>query len=33
VHEDGDWSGRMRAAVDGEIRALAAWLDLELVRS
>jgi uncharacterized protein YcaQ len=33
VHEDGDWSGRMRAAVDGEIRALAAWLGLELVRS
>lgn len=33
VHEDGDWSRTMRAAVDKEIRDLARWLDLELVRS
>lgn len=30
VHEDGEWSKTMRAAVDREIRGLARWLDLEL---
>ena len=32
VHEDGDWSRRMRADVDREIRDLAGWLGLEEVR-
>jgi uncharacterized protein YcaQ len=32
VHEDGEWSTAMRAAVDREIRDLAGWLDLEVER-
>jgi uncharacterized protein YcaQ len=32
VHEDGEWTPTMRAAVEKEIRDLARWLDLELVR-
>lgn len=31
VHEDGEWSATARRAVHREIRALAGWLDLELV--
>ncbi len=30
VHEDGEWSAEQREAVHSEIRALAAWLGLEL---
>ncbi len=33
VHEDGVWSTRCRNAVDGEIEALADWLDLRLQRA
>jgi uncharacterized protein YcaQ len=33
VHEDGDWTKAMRAAVDREVRDLAHWLDLEPVRA
>ena len=33
VHEDGDWTGRMRDDVDAEIAALADWLGLEEVRA
>jgi uncharacterized protein YcaQ len=33
VHEDGDWTPRMRDDVDAEITALAAWLGLEEVRA
>jgi uncharacterized protein YcaQ len=33
VHQDGDWTKAMRAAVDREVRDLAHWLDLEPVRS
>ncbi|CAM5784306.1 DNA glycosylase AlkZ-like family protein [Cellulomonas persica] len=32
VHEDGDWTPDVRAAVDAEIADLAAWLELDLVR-
>jgi uncharacterized protein YcaQ len=32
VHEDGEWSRAMRAAVERELRALAGWLELEVVR-
>jgi uncharacterized protein len=32
VHEDGDWSTTMRAAVDREIQELAGWLTLEVAR-
>ena len=32
VHEDGDWSTKMRAEIDREIRDLADWLGLEEVR-
>ena len=32
VHEDGDWSGEVRDAVDAEIDDLARWLDLVVVR-
>ena len=33
VHEDGDWTKRQRADVEGELEALAAWLGLEVARS
>jgi uncharacterized protein YcaQ len=33
VHEDDEWTPTMRAAVEKEVRDLARWLDLELVRS
>ena len=33
IHEDGDWTGRLRAAVQDEVDALAGWLGLEAVRS
>ena len=33
VHEDGDWTARMRDDVDAEIAALADWLGLEEVRA
>ena len=33
VHEDGDWSARMRTDVADELEALAAWLRIEVVRS
>jgi uncharacterized protein YcaQ len=33
VHEDGDWTKPMRAAVDREVRDLARWLDLAPVRA
>jgi uncharacterized protein YcaQ len=33
VHRDGDWSKAMTGAVDREIKELAAWLELDLVRS
>ena len=33
VHEDGDWSARLRAEVDHELEALADWLGLEVGRS
>ena len=33
VHEDGDWDAATRAAVDAEIAALAAWLELAVERA
>jgi uncharacterized protein YcaQ len=33
VHEDEPWAKKVRAAVDGEIDALAAWLGLSVTRS
>ena len=33
VHEDGDWSARRRARVDGEVEALGEWLGLEVARA
>jgi hypothetical protein len=33
VHEDGDWTKRQRADVEGELEALAALLGLEVARS
>ena len=33
VHEDGDWTAQMRAAIDREIEVLAAWLGLVEERS
>ncbi len=33
IHEDGDWTRRLRAAVQDEVDALADWLGLEAVRS
>jgi uncharacterized protein YcaQ len=33
VHEDGEWTARMRDDVDAEVAALARWLGLEEVRA